>query len=770
MKLQELADKYNKSVEALLEEFPSLLPSNLYVNQLKDSELGLKDDEYLVHKKVPEDVIASIAETLSQKEVQPRGEVEQAKLSEKHLILEPYYYKKKDKLLNEIMKFNQVDNLLFEGVFKRVEDSSFGFMHEVNSVSGKILKYPILNEPIRDIFYYIEEHDLVEGLKYTFEVKISSESERQKKNNPFLLRVKGGIQMRKHALLNQKIIKNKEELKKSEEELKAYKSTAFEKADQEIAAYRVQVDEQKIALQAVQEEVKDVKQQITQAKSDENNIMQSIYLLKQEKEQMENTITFLRQKIELCKNLEFLTEEDADKYVLNLEASEAFEAPDDMLSFHDDLDGDFRKLVTHVLHYLNREKGLVYTRFQIENFLTLLRTNDLIVLSGLSGSGKTQIVKSFAEALGGVAKIIPVKPNWTSSDDLLGYYNPIQSSFLPTPFTEAISEAKQNPSRLYLICIDEMNLARVEYYFADFLSKLEERDKQPEVELYAQHEEELFLSEFKTLFALLESSIKANEINSWQDFLENDDIRNRFFELLGNTETESVLQIHAKMKRRLVDILKFPSTLTIPENVRFIGAINVDETTHYFSPKILDRVHIMKFENPLLFDTLVSAELEKEEYDDLPLSPVYVPPKALGKREAYPSLEHPNAALLVEQLKEINKEFLLPPAIDFGVRSIRQSVNYALLLQEVREVAEEVALNSIVLQKILPRFLFELDGKKDSLNGLYRYIDEKTEGSKALGIFERGFSSLHYLKEMGKNKNFVNFWNISAIEEITAEN
>ncbi len=127
--------------------------------------------------------------------------------------------------------------------------------------------------------------------------------------------------------------------------------------------------------------------------------------------------------------------------------------------------GSYLQCITYLYH----KKSLIYTNYQIRNFLTLLKTHDIIVLSGLSGSGKTQIVKAFAEALGGVAKIIPVKPNWTSSDDLTGYYNPLQMSFLPTPFTEAIVEAIHNPNQLYFICLDEMNLARVEYYFADFL-------------------------------------------------------------------------------------------------------------------------------------------------------------------------------------------------------------------------------------------------------------------------------------------------------------
>jgi len=353
-----------------------------------------------------------------------------------------------------------------------------------------------------------------------------------------------------------------------------------------------------------------------------------------------------------------------------------------------------------------------------------LRTNDLIVLSGLSGSGKTQIVKAFAEALGGVAKIIPVKPNWTSSDDLIGYYNPLQNSFLPTPFTEAIVEAIHNPSQLYLICLDEMNLARAEYYFADFLSKLEERSKQPEIELYAKHEEELFISEFNTLLNLIESSINGLSITSWQDFLNNDEARTAFFEMLGNADKESMLQLHSKMKRRLIDILKFPSTIQIPNNVRFIGAINVDETTHYFSPKILDRVHIMKFENPLLIeDNVRSYFADVVINDEIEMLPVHLLPSQLSERKEYPSIT--DNMELADMLKEINKQFLLPLNIDFGVRSIRQALNYAQfsdnIYSDMLEKPFDVSLNTIMLQKVLPRFIF--DGSEKARNGIKTKLD-----------------------------------------------
>ena len=74
---------------------------------------------------------------------------------------------------------------------------------------------------------------------------------------------------------------------------------------------------------------------------------------------------------------------------------------------------------------------------------------------------------------------MPVKPNWTGSDDLLGYYNPIERRYHPSQFLLALLEAAREPEIPHFICLDEMNLARVEYYFADFLSLLETRGEAP---------------------------------------------------------------------------------------------------------------------------------------------------------------------------------------------------------------------------------------------------------------------------------------------------
>ncbi|MGK3218963.1 AAA family ATPase, partial [Klebsiella pneumoniae] len=179
---------------------------------------------------------------------------------------------------------------------------------------------------------------------------------------------------------------------------------------------------------------------------------------------------------------------------------------------------NYSDAVSYIQAYL-KERDILYPRHIIENFLTLIRTNDLIILAGDSGSGKTNLVQSFAKAIGGVSKIIPVKPNWTSSEDLLGYYNPLEKKYLATPFLEALIEAKQNPDIPYFICLDEMNLARVEYYFADFLSKLEERNEQPTIQLYSDDEAAHVLAELKGVVSVISNAQEKFSKNGIVDFV-----------------------------------------------------------------------------------------------------------------------------------------------------------------------------------------------------------------------------------------------------------
>lgn len=598
--------------------------------------------------------------------------------------------------LKAIRSANQVETLIFTGTLVERKGGESGDFVDVLSIDGKRLFYPSLesyNTPVPISRIAIERCEgLTFGRRYSFEVELEELNKRRVKVLPFLLKTTVELVHQAEQLSDVlEAISNKKKL------LEEIQKTFLEGQE------RILVEEarEQELLVSFQEELKKQEQLIASKHEEIQDIQDKL-------DTMESTVNAIRERLDLCRQLQFVSDEEAGTYLQVLQPQHILLS--NHLDFKEQLDSDFKKLADHVHGYLHFQKNLIYTPFQIQNFLTLLRTHDLIVLSGLSGSGKTQIVKAFADALGGVAKIIPVKPNWTSSEDLIGYYNPIQMSFLPTPFTEAIVEAIHNPNQLYLICLDEMNLARVEYYFADFLSKLEERVNAPEIELYAKHQEDIFISEFNTLLSLIESSIEGVEVNSWQDFLNNSSARTRFMEFLGNADKESLLQLHSKMKRRLIDILKFPSTLRIPENVRFIGAINIDETTHYFSPKILDRIHVVKFENPLTFSDEVKTHF-KDMDAHLFESPVHFLPQDLAIRGSYPKLDHPQLLEHSELLSSLNTKYLLPLKIDFGIRSTRQSMHYIDLSRDLLTAP----LNAVIIQKVLPRFVF--DGNEKTRNG-----------------------------------------------------
>jgi len=129
-----------------------------------------------------------------------------------------------------------------------------------------------------------------------------------------------------------------------------------------------------------------------------------------------------------------------------------------------------KELINHVDKYIEA-KGFRYKLDEIANFYLSLRTKPFVILAGISGTGKTQLPRKFATSLGFEENQliqIPVRPDWTDSSDLLGY-TALDGNFIQKELTLAIFEANKYPQKPFFFILDEMNLARVEHYFSDYL-------------------------------------------------------------------------------------------------------------------------------------------------------------------------------------------------------------------------------------------------------------------------------------------------------------
>jgi hypothetical protein len=472
--------------------------------------------------------------------------------------------------------------------------------------------------------------------------------------------------------------------------------------------------------------------------------------------------SYVADKAQFLKTFEFVDEEDLELFLL--ESKPQVENIDG-ISFSEAFNGNYQKAVSYIQSHLV-EMDILYPRHIIENYLTLLRTKDLIILAGDSGSGKTNLVKSFAKAVGGKSIIVPVKPNWTSSEDLLGYYNPLEKKYLATPFLEALLEAQQNPEIPYFICLDEMNLARVEYYFADFLSLLETRDEDPEISLYAEDESSHVLSELKAVVDIIQSTkdkYSQDGVVNFIELLKDEQLNGQLRLAFGFSDKDSLIKYHSEIRRMLSAVMTMPSSIKMPANVHIIGAINIDETTHYLSPKILDRAHIMRFESPLLSDwDEILEEVANYEFKDVS-KPLIFNIDALGYRSNYPKFDRNNP--VCKLFIELNKEFFHKLGIEFGMRTIRQGLNYLYLFQDVNG-DNELAINNFLLHKVLPKLTFDGNkyvGEQTKLELIERVFVERIKQQlpnheQYSAIFSAINALENVVKDAKANDGIVNFW------------
>ena len=338
------------------------------------------------------------------------------------------------------------------------------------------------------------------------------------------------------------------------------------------------------------------------------------------------------------------------------------------------------------------------------NYLTALRTKPFMLLAGISGTGKSRIVRKLAQAtiteelqrangytgedfandrwtLHSPAnfELIQVKPNWHNSMDVIGYLSNIPSPhYVFTPFIEFIVKAWQHPEVPFFLCLDEMNLAPVEEYFAEFLSAIESRSFEggeymtdPIIKPFNSFGEDVAKMMVNTLFP----NFTAADKNSF----------------LG----------------KIVDHLETKG-LTLPKNLIVIGTVNMDETTFSFSRKVLDRamsvemneVNYDSFLNDTTDDDLKAIVQAFEENDDADLNALLVN-RHIEAKEIIDELGD-DAKFAIDYLKRINA-LLEGTPFKLGYRAANEALIYLQASQEFGQTDRIAALDNFTLMKILSR-------------------------------------------------------------------
>jgi len=308
-------------------------------------------------------------------------------------------------------------------------------------------------------------------------------------------------------------------------------------------------------------------------------------------------------------------------------------------------------------------QGFTYEDSLIDNLYLCLKAKPFVILAGTSGTGKTRLVKLFAEAIGankdnGRFLLVPVRPDWSDSSDLFGHVD-LEGNFVEGPIIEFIKQASENSDYPYFLCLDEMNLARVEYYLSDYLSVVETRD------------------------------LKNGEITT------------------DNLITKSLLGEKSDYK-----------AMGLPSNLYVIGTVNMDETTFPFSKKVLDRANTIEF-NYVDLKTNFKAHSETNEVVALDnVGNSFLQAEYLKLQDCVTKLPEEAGFIddICEKLYELN-EVLKTANLHVGYRVRDEIVFYMLnnkkdsIIMEQKVGAEagnlvpnnNMAFDYAVLQKILPR-------------------------------------------------------------------
>ena len=349
--------------------------------------------------------------------------------------------------------------------------------------------------------------------------------------------------------------------------------------------------------------------------------------------------------------------------------------------------------------------------------LNAIKTKPFILLAGISGTGKSRLVRTLAYKTcdkpelqintkkPGNFELIPVRPNWHDSSELMGYISRINGEkYITTSFLQFIAKAWKNIVVPFFLCLDEMNLAPVEQYFAEYLSIIETRQV---------HNDEIW-----TDYLLSKSSF------------ENHDLYTQVLKELG-----------------LDNDNRFDDGLSIPKNLIVIGTVNMDETTHSFSRKVLDRA--MTFEmNEIDLNAGLDNSRNDWSYHQSFVSSSEVIGEFTAGREVVSKFDE--SKKVIEFLQKVNNELEGTPfKIAYRVRDEFLIYCHYSSLDKTDPNWLNMALDDMVSMKILSR----IEGDETKTGGVLRNLQKILTAD-----FKKSNLKLKEMETRLQNSGYTSFW------------
>ena len=317
-----------------------------------------------------------------------------------------------------------------------------------------------------------------------------------------------------------------------------------------------------------------------------------------------------------------------------------------------------------------KARGFNYDGALVENFYLGLKTKPFVILAGTSGTGKTRLVRLFAEAIKAEYKLVSVRPDWSDSSDLFGHVD-LNQKFVPGAIIDFVKQAELNPTKPYFLCLDEMNLARVEYYMSDILSAIETR----------RYENGMIITD-----PVISSTNYGNDTSAAGRY----------------------------------------GKVVLPGNLYIVGTVNMDETTFPFSKKVLDRANTIEFS----YVDLLSMPVESlAQVESIVVNNDFLVSEYITMKDAYVEPDKKYIDTVCTKLSIINN-ILETANAHIGYRVRDEIVFYMLYNSKTHLLDFKDALDNQIMQKILPRVQGSSESIKKMLGELKKLCEtEKYESS-----------------------------------------